>query len=196
MRTRRRFRLLREPAKRRSLKVTCGCTDKRRRGAPIVLYEYQPDRKSRTTPNIFKRLQRLLACNGYDGYHNLTEHITVVGCWAHVRRKFDEALKALSQHNGRENSLAPRWETLLRQVFELERESFRTLSPRKTTRKAFRNLQAAGGGVFHMGRFIECHAQIGRHIAARYAFSQRKYLERYLDDGRLEISNKPCRALN
>ncbi len=29
----------------------------------------------------------------------------------------------------------------------------------------------------------------GASIAARYAFSQRKYLERYLDDGRLEISN-------
>ncbi len=86
---------------------------------PIVLYEYQPDRKAARPQTFLKDFKGYLHADGYDGYHKLTEHITVVGCWAHVRRKFDEALKASSQQNGRENSLAPRWETLLRQVFEL-----------------------------------------------------------------------------
>lgn len=33
------------------------------------------------------------------GYYNLPEEITVVGCWAHARRKFDYAVKF--QGNGK-----------------------------------------------------------------------------------------------
>ncbi len=39
------------------------------------------------------------------GHANLPERITVVGCWAHVRRKFDEAVKALPK--GKANRLNP-----------------------------------------------------------------------------------------
>nr|WP_330219221.1 transposase [Moorella mulderi] len=36
-----------------------------------------------------------LHVDGYAGYNEL--HVTLVGCWAHTRRKFDEALKALPE---------------------------------------------------------------------------------------------------
>lgn len=36
-----------------------------------------------------------LHADGYQGYHKLPENIRVVGCWAHARRKFDEALNAI-----------------------------------------------------------------------------------------------------
>ncbi len=39
------------------------------------------------------------------GYANLPEGITVVGCWAHVQRKFDEAVKVLPEGNA--NGLNP-----------------------------------------------------------------------------------------
>ena len=38
-----------------------------------------------------------LHADGYQGYHALPENIVVVGCWAHLRRKFDEAVKSLSR---------------------------------------------------------------------------------------------------
>lgn len=37
----------------------------------------------------------------YQGYHKLPEKIRVVGCLAHARRKFDEALQTLPKENGR-----------------------------------------------------------------------------------------------
>jgi hypothetical protein len=37
-----------------------------------------------------------LQVDGYAGYHALaSEHCILVGCMAHARRKFDEALKVL-----------------------------------------------------------------------------------------------------
>lgn len=62
---------------------------------PIVLYEYQPGR-SRTHPKEFLNgFRGCLHADGYAGYHALPDEITVVGCWAHARRKFDEAVKSL-----------------------------------------------------------------------------------------------------
>lgn len=69
---------------------TSGDTDK-----PVVLYEYQPDRKWERPETFLKGFSGYLHADGYEGYHNLPDNITVVGCWAHMRRKFDEAMKTL-----------------------------------------------------------------------------------------------------
>jgi transposase len=45
--------------------------------------------------NSLKGFSGYLHADGYDGYHKLPENITVVGCWAHLRRKLFDALKAL-----------------------------------------------------------------------------------------------------
>ena len=69
---------------------TSGCTEH-----PIVLYEYQPNRKAEHAEEFLKGFSGWLHADGYPGYHRLPEHIRVVGCWAHLRRKFDEAVKSL-----------------------------------------------------------------------------------------------------
>lgn len=61
----------------------------------IVMYEYQPDRKHTHPEEFLKDFSGYLHADGYDGYHKLPENITVVGCWAHLRRKLFDALKAL-----------------------------------------------------------------------------------------------------
>ena len=43
--------------------------------------------------------------DGYQGYHKLWSNILVVGCWAHARRKFDDALQTLPKEK-RQDSLA------------------------------------------------------------------------------------------
>lgn len=154
---------------------------------PIVLYEYQPDRKAVRPQTFLKDFKGYLHADGYDGYHKLTEHITVVGCWAHVRRKFDEALKALPA-NGRENSLALVGKRYCDRLFELERESS-GLSPEKRHEKRLETSKPMAEEFFTWADSLSAMPKSGASIAARYALSQRKYLERYLDDGRLEISN-------
>ena len=69
---------------------TSGDTNK-----PIVLYEYQPGRGAKHPKDFLSGYNGYLHTDGYQGYHSLPADITVVGCWAHARRKFDEAVKSL-----------------------------------------------------------------------------------------------------
>ena len=62
---------------------------------PIVLYDYRPDRKAKNAEEFLEGFSGYLHADGYQGYHKLRPDIRVVGCWAHARRKFDEAVKSL-----------------------------------------------------------------------------------------------------
>ena len=64
-------------------------------GPPIVLYEYQPNRKAEHVEKFLEGFSGYLDADGYQGYHKLPGNIRAVGCWAHARRKFDEALCVL-----------------------------------------------------------------------------------------------------
>ena len=60
-----------------------------------------------------------LHADSYQGYHKLPENIRVVGCWAHARRKFDEALQTLPKEK-RQDSLAAAGECYCTRLFQLE----------------------------------------------------------------------------
>ena len=73
-------------------------TGKMYQDKPIVLYEYQPSRNA-DHPRVFlKDFQGICVTDGYQVYHTLEkerEDLRIAGCWAHARRRFDEALQAL-----------------------------------------------------------------------------------------------------
>jgi hypothetical protein len=63
---------------------------------PIVLYEYQATRAGSHAVSFLQGFTGYLQVDGFAGYHALeSEDRHLVGCMAHARRKFDEALKAL-----------------------------------------------------------------------------------------------------
>ena len=69
-------------------------------------YEYQSTRKAEHAENFLKGFSGWLHADGYQGYHRLPENIRVVGCWAHARRKFDEALQTLSKEQQKDSPAA------------------------------------------------------------------------------------------
>ena len=44
-----------------------------------------------------EQFEGYFTCDGYQAYHSLPERITVTGCMAHARRRFDEALTVLEK---------------------------------------------------------------------------------------------------
>jgi transposase len=154
---------------------------------PIVLYDYQPDRKTKRPEEFLKDFKGYLHTDGYEVYHKLPEHIIIVGCWAHVRRKFDEALKSLAEKD-REGSNALRGKRYCDKLFELE-HSFAELSPDKRFEKRQKLSRPVMDDFFEWASSLKPAPKTGIGKAVHYAVSQREYLERYLLDGRLEISN-------
>jgi transposase len=154
---------------------------------PIVLYEYQPDRKAEHPKRFLKNFSGYLHADGYDGYHDISDDVKVVGCFAHARRKFDEAIKGLSKKD-QTNSTAGIGKQFCDKLFSLERD-FTDL----TTAERFQKRQELSKPVFDefykwVGT-LNPPPKTGLNTAIVYVRNQREYLGRYLEDGRLEISN-------
>ena len=154
---------------------------------PIVLYEYQPDRKTKRPADFLKDFKGYLHTDGYDVYHKLPETVIIVGCWAHARRKFDEALKSLPEKD-REGSNALHGKRYFDKLFELER-SFAELPPDERFKQRLKYSKPVMDEFWGWADSLNATPKTGVGKAVQYALSQRKYLERYLLDGRLEISN-------
>jgi len=94
---------------------------------PIMLYEYQPSRKGAHAEKFLKGFFGYLHADGCQGCHKLPENIRVVGCWAHARRKFDEALNAIPPDK-REGSAALAGLQYCNELFAWEKR-FEPLAP-------------------------------------------------------------------
>ena len=154
---------------------------------PFVLYDYQPDRRKERPKNFLQGFKGYLHTDGYDGYHDLPSDIVIVGCWAHVRRKWDEALKALPEKD-RAGSNVLRGKRYCDQLFELERQ-FSNLIPEKRFEERLRLSKPVLDEFFAWADVLKAVPKSGLGVAVHYTLSQRKYLENYLLDGRLELSN-------
>lgn len=64
-------------------------------GHPLILYEYDRSRSAEVPKRLFEGYQGILQTDGYEGYGAIGREpgIIHVGCWAHARRKFTDALK-------------------------------------------------------------------------------------------------------
>jgi transposase len=153
----------------------------------IVLYEYQPDRKAEHPKQFLKNFSGYLHADGYEGYHDLSDNIKVVGCFAHARRKFGEALKGLSQKE-QVDSKAMIGKRYCDKLFSLERD-FANL----TAAERFQKRQKLSKPVFdELYKWVASLNPPPKSVltaAIVYMRNQREYLARYLEDGRLEISN-------
>ena len=163
---------------------TSGCAEQ-----AIALYEYQSTRKAEHAENFLKGFSGWLHADGYQGYHRLPENIRVVGCWAHARRKFDEALQTLPKEK-QKDSPAAIGECYCSRLFKLE-DAFAELTPEERYEKRLEQgkpvLDALLSWANEMQAKTAPKSAMGRAI--HYLLEQWPYLIRYLEDGRLELSN-------
>ena len=161
---------------------TSGDTDK-----PIVLYEYQPGRGAKHPKEFLTGFKGYLHTDGYAGYHDLGEDITVVGCWAHARRKFDEAVKSLPKGKVKGSS-ASQGLTYCNLLFGIEQEiAEKTAEERHKERLEQEKPVLDAMFAWANSRTAAPKSALGK--AFHYLKEQWPYLTNYLKDGRLEISN-------
>jgi hypothetical protein len=151
------------------------------------LYEYQPDRRAEHPKRFLKNFSGYLHADGYDGYHDLSDNIKVVGCFAHARRKFDEAIKGLSKKE-QADSAAMIGKRFCDKLFLLERD-FAELTAEERFLKRQELSKAVFDELYRWVSGVNPPPKTGLATAVVYARNQREYLGRYLEDGRLEISN-------
>ena len=161
---------------------TGGDTDK-----PVVLYEYQPGRGAKHPKEFLAGYKGYLHTDGYVGYHDLGEDITVVGCWAHARRKFDEAVKSLPKGKMKGSS-ASQGLTYCNLLFGIEQE----IADKPAEERYKERLEQAKPVLDAMLSWANTRTAAPKSAlgkAFHYLKEQWPYLTNYLKDGRLEISN-------
>ncbi len=153
----------------------------------IVLYEYQPGRGACHPKTFLTGFKGYLHTDGYAGYHSLPEEITVVGCWAHARRKFDEAMKSLPKGKAK-NSSAAQGLSYCNLLFKIE-EGLAGLSPEERYEQRLKQEKPVLDAMLAWANTRAAAPKSALGKALSYLKDQWPYLCNYLKDGRLELSN-------
>lgn len=161
-----------------------------RDGPPIVLFEYQPTRAKEHPRAFLKDFTGFLHVDGYAGYDGLPG-ITLVGCWAHARRKFTDAITVLpasAQKQGK--TAAHAGLAFCNQLFAIERD-LKDIAPqqRLAARKERSQpvLEQFAAWLEAMAEQVLPKSKLGE--AVRYCRNQWPKLLTFLLDGRLELDN-------
>lgn len=160
---------------------TSGDTDRQ-----IVLFEYQPSRSSTHPKQFLKNFKGFLHTDGYAAYHKLPE-ITVVGCWVHMRRKFEDALKAVP-HSERVASSANDAIRRIGLLFHLE-EQWKSLGPEERHELRLEKSKPQAEAFFEWLQTLNVLPKTAMGKAVNYALEQRRWLMNVYLDGRTELSN-------
>jgi transposase len=134
-----------------------------------------------------------LQTDGYDAYSKVCAErgLTAVGCWAHVRRKFDEVLTVQSVNpEKRKNSLAAAGLTKIQALYRIERE-LQGLPAEERQRiriaRAGPLLEDLRGWLDQHLNLVPPQSALGK--ALQYANKQWDKLTVYVEDGRLRMDN-------
>ena len=154
---------------------------------PIALYEYRPDRGAKNPKAFLSGFNGYLHTDGYSGYHDLPEGITVVGCWSHARRKFDEAMKSLPKGKAKGSSAAQGL-AYCNLLFEIE-QGLADMTPEERYNERLKQAKPVLDALLAWANVRTAAPKSALGKALHYLKEQWPYLTNYLKDGRLEISN-------
>ena len=167
------------------------------RGGPpdsvVVLYDYSPTRAGSVPANLLADYTGYLQNDGYEGYNAVVaaNGIGPLGCMAHARRKFDEAVKA--QGKKPRGGRAWRGLSLIQKLYRVEKQA-KAMSAED--RYAYRRehatplLEELRQWLDKTRPQVPPKTALGKALG--YLDKHWDKLTRYLDDGRIEIDNNRC----
>ena len=157
----------------------------------IILFKYSYSRSHCVPEEFLKGFMSYAHIDGYEAYHCI-EWIIWVGCMAHLRRKFTDALKLIPEKDRGKIplTLCEIGLEYINRLFEIEDE-IKELTPEQILETRNEKSRPIVDEFFEWVKennpLVTPKSKIGK--AFIYAINQEEYLRRYLLDGRLSISN-------
>ncbi|MFY7825185.1 MAG: IS66 family transposase [Candidatus Planktophila sp.] len=154
----------------------------------LCFYDYQPTRSNQAIEPMLVNFKGYLQCDGYAVYKSLYSHskeVKLVGCMAHIRRKFVEC-------EAEDRVRSAQALEFIQSLYALERE-FAEVCADVTEVKAARQQRSAPLMQQFKSWLIEQQPQLrpksATAKAVNYALEMFAPMSRYLEDGRLRIDN-------
>ena len=157
---------------------------------PVLYFQYHPSRSGKVAEEFLSRYQGCVQTDGYAGYNFLDSKpgITHAACWAHVRRKFMDTIKAAGGSHG--HGKADEALVTIRKLYQIEKE-VKDLKPEEI---ALQRLEKSQPILIEFEKWLQDNAQktppkslLGKAFA--YTLGQWTRLTRYLQDGRVRMDN-------
>jgi len=157
--------------------------------SPIVIYDFTQGRDGCYPEEFLKNFTGYVQADAYSGYNGIftKDKLCVrLGCWAHVRRKFYEAMKANPK------SIAKQMIVLIGNLYKIEedyRKKCLQAEQIKERRQQYAKpiLQEIHAWLVKHKPQVVPKSLLGQAIA--YTLSNWETLNVYVEDGRLEIDN-------
>jgi transposase len=158
---------------------------------PAVVYHYTPDRKGEHCQAHLASFTGHLHADGYQGFGQLYRRadakpgpVTEIACWSHARRQFFDV------HHSNGSPIAKEALERIGVLFDIERPiAGKPLGVRQQVRAQWAKptLEELATWLDQQLQRIPGRSELAKAI--RYARSRWVALNRYIEDGRLEISN-------
>lgn len=164
---------------------------------PVVLYEYQKTRHHDHPREFYKGFNGVLMTDGLQQYHMLEDllpGVTSANCFAHARRDFADAVKAMGTKDEKAVHESVAYQALARiaVIYKLEGE-LRNMSPEERLRERQRTIKPVVEDYFTWVKArLADHSVLPKSKTAqglRYSVNQEKYLKVFLEDGEVPIDN-------
>lgn len=164
---------------------------------PVVLYEYQKTRHHAHPKEFYGDYNGIVVTDGLQQYHLVDkelEGLTNANCWAHARRDFAEACKAVDKRHKHlmRQSTAHKALELIAGIYHAD-EALKNLSPEERLKErrikvaplveayfAWVREQLSAEAVIPKGKTLD---------GLNYCLNQEKYLRVFLTDGNVPIDN-------
>jgi len=173
-------------------------------GPKIVVYEYQKTRHSDHPKEYYKDFHGILMTDGLEQYHKISrelEGLTNANCFAHARRSYADAIKAMGKGNEELIRGSIAYQALVRigAIYNLE-GSLKGLSPKERLKERQTQVRPLVEEYFAWVKERLSDTTVipkGKTASGlKYSINQEEYLKVFLNDGEVPIDNSACeRAL-
>jgi transposase len=165
-------------------------------GRRIILFDYDASRSGAVPLRLFQDYQGIALTDGYEAYGKVmsTRGITHAGCWAHARRKFEEARKASAPNNDNHARTAL---DFIRALYQLERSLNERQSPCTPEERLRVRAERSTPVINQFHAWLEAllphvlpQSLLGR--AVHYTLGQWRKLTVFLSHAEVPLDNNRC----
>lgn len=168
---------------------------------PIILYEYQKTRKAEHPKEFLKDFHGTLVTDAYSVYDSLDRKnpdIIFAGCWAHGRRRFAEAVKAIPKGK-RESARETIAYQALKQIAAIYHQDNELSDLTAEQRKQERQLTVKPlvESFFAWAKEVRDQNSLSKTKTLEglnYCLNHKKNLKEFLNDGDLPLDNNATEA--
>ncbi len=163
----------------------------------IIVYEYQKTRHSDHPKEYYKDFQGILVTDGLEQYHKTARDLDGLinaNCWAHARRDYTDAIKAIGKGNEKLIRQSIAYQALVRigAIYDLE-NSLKELSPQERLKQRQTSIKPLVEEYFAWVKKCLSNTIVppkGKTASGlQYSVNQEEYLKVFLTDGEVPIDD-------